>query len=204
MQTLRMLAAVIGLTIVLVASLAHAGSLIIELTNGREITTSRVWEEGDELKFATSAGTAGVPRTLVKRITTATPVANDKPSSSALSPNRRHPTVSSTNGPLETTSDRAIDTPQAGGNRHASYDKSPDGANSLGAGDAQAYRAKKRTLTSALDAATNTYLEASGARNPEAKQAALDDMRAYAKQIIELGDEVKQQHGGVLPAWWEE
>ncbi len=59
-------------------------------------------------------------------------------------------------------------------------------------------------LTSELDAATNTSLAASAARNPDAKKAALDYMRAYCKKISELGDEVKKKNGGVLSDWWNE
>ena len=70
--------------------------------------------------------------------------------------------------------------------------------------EAHAYRERKATLMSQLDEANKTYLAASGARNPEAKRAALQEMRAYSKQFYALADEVKATHGGTLPAWWHD
>ena len=97
MPYLARVALVLGCISVFVAALAHAGSFIIELTNGREMTTSHVWEEGDEIKFYASQGTAGIPKALVKRIRTADRVHHDQVSrsalaSSALMPRRRRPT----------------------------------------------------------------------------------------------------------------
>jgi hypothetical protein len=126
--------------------------LIIELHNGRELTTSRVWDEGDELKFSASAGTAGVPRALVKRMKTSTPVSHDTRSSSALSPTTSHPTVPTTQRPVQANSHREPESPQEGGHRQAPHAQHLESAKSFGAGDAHAYRAKKLTLTGELEA----------------------------------------------------
>src|SRR5262245_29130303 len=63
------LAVVIGLTLVVGSARVEATSYRIELTNGREITTTRVWEEGDKVKFDLHEGIGGVPKALVTRIT---------------------------------------------------------------------------------------------------------------------------------------
>jgi hypothetical protein len=202
MNSLSRLALVIGLPIVLVATPAYTASFLIELTNGRDVRASHVWEEGDEIKFSTADGTAGVPKHLVKRIQPSTTVDQDTASATALPP-----------GPadraLSTTDRRSAKSPQQdGGMRRAagtgpsSADQPPDGSTRLKAGEAQAYQAKKVMLTSQLDAATTKYLEASAARNPDAKQAALAEMREHSKTILALEDEVKKRNGGVLPPWW--
>lgn len=64
--------------------------------------------------------------------------------------------------------------PQTGGTRQASPAKTPDRAKGLDADEAQSYHAKKVMLMGQLDDATKTYLEASEAREPDAKKAALD------------------------------
>ena len=71
-------------------------------------------------------------------------------------------------------------------------------------GDSPSDREQQSTLMSQLNAATEKYLHASGARDLAAKQQALTDMRDYSKRIYALGDEVKEKHGGTLPAWWDE
>jgi hypothetical protein len=204
MNNLRIFASLIGLTICLMSSVVHGGSFIIELKNGREVTTSHVWEEGDEIKFYAPQGIAGFPKTLVKHIKPSTLVSNDKSARSSLPPSASHATPSTTHKPSQTTSNRKTETLQDVENGELSQEQKLASDKSLKTGEAQACRAKKLILTSRLDDATNKYLAASGARNPDAKQAALDDMREFSKKIIDLGDEVKKKNGGVLPEWWNE
>jgi hypothetical protein len=203
MNNRSILASVIGLTIFILFSRVHGSSFIIELKNGREVTTSHVWEEGDEIKFYAPQGTAGFPKALVKRIKTST-VFNDKVSRSSLSPSTSDARVSTTHTPSQTTLNRNTETLQGVGNSEFAQEEKPAGDKSLKIGDAQSYRAKKLMLMSELDAATKKYLAASGAKDPDAKKAALDDMREFSKKIIDLADEVKKKNGGVLPVWWNE
>jgi hypothetical protein len=204
MNNLRILASVIGLTIFLLSSRVYGSSFIIELKNGREVATSRVWEEGDEIKFYAPQGTAGFPKALVKRIRTLTAASNDKTTMSSLSPSTSDAKAPTTGEPSQTNANQEIESRENVENGKSSQEQRLASDKSPKAGDAQEYRAKKLTLTSGLDDATNKYLAASGARNPDAKQAALDNMREYSKKIIDLGDEVKKKNGGVLPEWWNE
>jgi hypothetical protein len=168
-------AVIIGLTICWLSSFAHATSWIIELTNGRELTTAHVWEEGEELKFFTAQGTAGVPRAIVKRITPS--AKNFKPES-----DNRH---------------------EAGVGQSAPEQKE-SGDMQRQEGASAADREKKLALTSQLDDARKKYVEATAAKNPASQQGALDAIKAASKKLYALADEVKQKHGGVLPAWWNE
>jgi hypothetical protein len=140
----------------------------------------------------------------VKRIRTSTAVYNDKSARSSLSLSASEAKAPTTSGPSQANANRAIESREDVENGKLSQEQKLASDKSLKAGDAQAYRAKKLILTSGLDDATNKYLAASGARSPDAKQAALDDMRKYSKKIIDLGDEVKKKNGGVLPEWWNE
>jgi hypothetical protein len=204
MNNLRMLASAIGLTILLVSSGAYGSSFIIELQSGREVVTSHVWEEGEEIKFYTSQGTAGVPKALVKRIKTSSITYREKVSRSPLPPSTTEARASTSDKPSQAIANRDADIQRDAGNGQSSHEKKSEGAKSLTAGDVRTYHAKKVMLTAELDAATNRYLAASGAKNPDAKKAALDDMRAFSTKIIELGDEVKKKNGGMLPDWWNE
>jgi hypothetical protein len=168
-------AVIIGLTICWLFSLAHATSWTIELTNGRELTTTHVWEDGGELKFFTAQGTAGVPRTIVKRIT---PSANDlKPES---------------------------DNPHEAGMAQSAPEQKKSGDMQYQEGVSAADREKKLALTSQLEDARKKYVEATAAKNPASQKGALDAIKAASKKLYALADEVKQKHGGVLPAWWNE
>ncbi len=204
MPYLTSVALVLGCMSVLVASLAQAGSFIIELTNGREMITSHVWEEGDEIKFYASQGTAGIPKALVKRIRTADRVHHDQVSRSALAPVplilmrprlTGHPPRADSTGLKRARSEARV---------HSQQNTPANGEARRHQGEANAYREQKARLMSQLDEANKTYLAASGARNPDAKKAALDEMRGYSKQFYALADEVKEKNGGTLPAWWNE
>jgi hypothetical protein len=190
MHPLSMLAMAIGLTIVLVSTPAHAASLLIELKNGREVSTSHVWEEGDEIKFYTPYGTAGVSKHHVKRIKAATTVSHDKGSKTSLPPSPMAPEVATTDTRSKKDPQQDGDSRREEGKGQPSSDTQQDGGVGLTAGEAQAYHAKKVMLTAELDHATQKYLEASGARNRDA--------------ILDLGDEVKKKNGGVLPPWWND
>src|SRR5262245_15298678 len=102
----QILAAMIGFTIVVVFARAHATSFIIELTNGREVTTSHVWEDGDDIKFDAPQGTAGFPKTLVKRITTVTPVNTNTSAPNAPALNLGDANASPPGEPLPTQTTR--------------------------------------------------------------------------------------------------
>jgi hypothetical protein len=175
MNHARRLAVITGLAICWLSSLAHATSWIIELTNGRELTTTHVWEEGEELKFFMAQGTAGVPRAIVKSITPS--AQNFKPESDS-----RH---------------------EAGVGQSAPEQKE-NGDMQRQDGASPADREKKLALTSQLDDARKKYVEATAAKNPASQQSALDAIKAASKKLYALADEVKKKHGGVLPAWWNE
>jgi hypothetical protein len=175
MNHARKLAVIIGLAICWLSAVAHATSWIIELHNGGELTTTHAWEEGEEVKFFIAQGTAGVPRALVKRI--APSAKNFKPES-----DNRH---------------------EAGVGQSAPEQKeSGDMQRQEGASPAD--REKKLALTSQLDDARKKYVEATAAKDPASQQGALDAIKAASKKLYVLADEVKEKHGGVLPAWWNE
>ncbi len=199
MNYVRRLALMIGLTMVPLSSLAHATSFIIELHNGHEVITPRVWEEGNEIKFSIYQGTAGVPRALVKRIKTSGLVNNDKVARSSIpqSPDE-------TDKPTEKISQNETDIRDQERNVKSEDEKKHNSGMTHETEDLMSDGEKKLRLTSQLDAATKRYREASEAGNLDAKKSALNDMRAYRKKIFKLMDEVKNKNEGELPTWWNE
>jgi hypothetical protein len=175
MNRARKLAVIIGLAICWLSAVAHATSWIIELNNGGELTTTHAWEEGEEVKFFIAQGTAGVPRALVKRITPS--AQNFKPEN-----DNRYEAGMGQSAPEQKES----------GNMQRQEGASP------------ADREKKLALTSQLDDARKKYVEATAAKDPASQQGALDAIKAASKKLYVLADEVKEKHGGVLPAWWNE
>jgi hypothetical protein len=175
MNQVRRYVVIIGLALGWLSSPADASSWVIELTNGRAITASRVWEEGDDLKFAMTHGSAGVSKALVKRVTSATKRATSE-----------------------------HDIRQAAGQGSSPQAATEDGVMQSQKSTSQADREQKLALTTQLADARKKYLEAMVARNPSAEQEALENMQAVYKQIYALADAVKAKHEGALPAWWNE
>jgi hypothetical protein len=58
----------LALSLWLASPLAQAASYRIQLKNGREFKTHRMWEDGGEIRFSLPAGTMGVPREAVHTI----------------------------------------------------------------------------------------------------------------------------------------
>jgi hypothetical protein len=198
------LACMIGLASVLLCTSAHTAAWLIELHNGRELIARSAWEEGDYLMFDTAHGTAGVPKAQVKRMTPATTVSDDKVWRRAFPGTPPETRSSPTATRAEPRVEQDTGTTREAGDANASAEHPSDGDRRVPAGEVTSDRAKKARLTSQLDEATQRYREAAAANHLEMKSAALADMRAYRKQILELGDEVKHKHGGELPSWWNE
>jgi DNA polymerase sigma len=175
MNFARRLAMVIGIMTCGLSALTNAASWTIELTNGRELTTTRVWEEGDEVKFSAAQGTAGVPRALVKRITSS--ARNVKPENE----NRQ-----------EARAGQSV------------LEKKDDGDMKRQEGTTSADREAKLALKSQLDDARKKYSEASISKNSESQQGALDAIKEVSTKLYALADKVKGKYGGELPAWWNE
>jgi hypothetical protein len=197
MNHVRRLALMIGFTIFLLSFVAHATSFIIELNNGHEVITPRVWEEGDEIKFSIYQGSAGVPKALVKRIKTIALINNDKVARSSIpqSPDE-------TDRPTRRISQKETDLRDQEGNAKAGDERKHDSDVAHKAEDLMSDREKKSRLTSQLDEATKRHRDASEASNLDAKKAALNEMREYRNKIFKLRDEVKSKNEGELPTWW--
>jgi hypothetical protein len=186
MNPRRMLGATILLTSLLLSPLAQAASYRIALTNGGELLTRHYWEEGPELRCSVAAGVLGVPKALVKSITAV------EASSSARGAMVESAAPSPGAGTLPVTGKGS------GGTSAAEADPS------AGKGAVPADREKKAALMAQLEAARKQHFEASAAKDKAAKQRTLADMRAVAKQIYDLAEEVKAKNQGVLPPWWND
>jgi hypothetical protein len=204
MNNIRRLAGMIGLTMFCLSSLAHSTSFTIEFTNRHEVVTSRVWEEGNELKFDIYQGTAGVPRTFVKRIKSGSLVSNDNVARSAISLGPGDPGASMADNQSAPSVHQDADGGRAAGQRTFDPEGKQVGKRTPNAADVSADREQKSVLTRQFDDATKRYREASAAGNLDTKKAAWDDLTAYRKKLIELADEVSQKNDGVVPPWWNE
>jgi hypothetical protein len=185
MKARSLLVSVIVSSIFLIYPLAHSASYIIELNNGREVVTSRFWEEGDEIRFYSAAGIAGVQKDFVKVIKEVVATSQAR---TAPTPEAPHPT-GNTSAPPATIWGKAPNT-----ETHRPPEET----------DFASYRPKKAALMEQLNGATTQHLEAIGAKNAEAKKRALEDMREVSRRLYQLEDELKEKNQGVLPAWWNE
>jgi hypothetical protein len=185
-------------------SMAHAASFTIEFTNGHAVVTSRVWEEGDELKFEMYQGTAGVPRTLVKRITSVSLVSHDSVARSATALSSGDPGASMLDNRSAPSAPQEAEAGRTAGQRIPDPAAKQASQRTATAADISADREQKSVLTRQFDDAKQRYQEASAAGNLDAKQAAWDDVTAYRKKLIELADAVSQKNDGVVPPWWNE
>jgi len=151
----------------------------IQLKNGREIITSRYWEEDSEIKFYSDGGVMGIPKDLVRRIDQSD-LPEKKETREADDQKAAKPTA---------TTDQEVGTRTQGGETKV---------------DIGSYREKKAVLKRKFDEAWDRYLEATKNKDLEAKEKARIEMTEFSRQVYDLADELKEKNKGVLPDWWEE
>jgi len=188
-RLLLMIAAVLMVIYPLTASAAF----LIRLHNGRKLIAQEYWEEANRVMFYAYGGVVGIPKERVKDIQKlAVPSAEEVlvPTADSV------PDPGTVTGPAGDDSAAAL-APAVPPPPPVSQSSATDQAN------LDSYRGKKQALQAKADEAAARYREAAANADPEAQERARLDLLELTRQFYALAEEVKQQHGGVLPAWWE-
>ena len=184
----------IALIIFQTAGLTWGASYLLHLKNGNELRTSHYWEEGDEIKFYTYGGVAGVQKAFVSKITISNLNYKEDISSKEDIEKNRAPSVSV--GPKSKESRQMqIGTRESQPDENAKKDEVID---------YDYYRERKAALKEKLEDAIQRHREATARKDQEAKESTRKEYLEFSKQIIDLGDDLKKKNKGVLPDWWQE
>jgi hypothetical protein len=179
-------------------TLVWAASYQIHLKNGNEIKTSHYWEEGDEIKFYTYGGVAGIQKGLVSKVTTSN--LNYKQDSSSKEDSEKGRARSVLSGPESTESAQSRP-----GETASRADGSGEKKGSIGgAVDFDYYRERKAALKEKFDNAMQRNEEAKARQDQEATALTRNEYLKYSKQLFELGDDLKRKNKGILPDWWKD
>lgn len=169
------------LAVVLVLPSIGEAAFVIHLKNGGRHITTHCWEEGQELMFYAAGGVMGIQKQSVK-------VIEKKPVE------LRWETVPVLPAP-RTEVTKPITEP-------------PDKAKAVKTEekiDIEAYRNRKGQMTAELDRLSDKLREATRRKDQEAKNRAMEEMRAKSAEIYDLTDEVKKKNKGKLPdGWWKD
>jgi len=174
----------------LTCPLVSSASYLIQLKNGSEFLTPRYWEEGDQVKFHSHGGVVTVPKDSVREIKESDRVYREEIASKKDPKKGKETDKESTSVPPQTAKlpDKEADPEVKKENEKVDFEY---------------YRKRKVMLKGEIDESVAKYLEASGNRDPEAKEKARREMTDISKQIFDLADELKEKNKGVLPDWWE-
>ncbi|NVM21449.1 MAG: hypothetical protein HWN68_06680 [Desulfobacterales bacterium] len=163
-----------------------ASSYLIRLRNGSEFIVYQYWKEGDQIKFYFYGGVVGIRKDFVGKITESD-AAYTEETDSARGVTTETPSSKTAGGQGK----------EDGSGKKAAKNKKDKKV------DVEKYKEKKRVLQAQLDDALKRVDEATMNKDPEAKKKAMEEMRAFAKQIYDLTDELKEKTNGVLPDdWW--
>jgi len=171
-------------------------SYVIELESGSELVVYHHWEDNGKIAFYFHGGVVAIPRHLVTNIRE-----SDVPPAQEDSSLIHTGKTQQIDGESEMT---AGETRQAWSN---------DSVGEVGAGlqangkdketTFEYYKEQRLLLKSELEEATQRFREASGSKNLQAKQEAIQDMTKRSKELYSLSKELKARNKGVLPDWWE-
>jgi hypothetical protein len=184
----------VALIIFQTASLTWGASYLLQLKNGNELRTSHYWEEGDEIKFYTYGGVAGVQKAFVSKVTISNLNYKEDIASKEDIDKNRAPSVSVSPKSKESRQ-MQIGTKESQPNEKTGKDEVVD---------FDYYRERKAALKEKLEDAIQRHREATARKDQEAKESTRKEYLEFSKQIIDLGDDLKRKNKGVLPDWWQE
>jgi hypothetical protein len=184
----------VALIIFQTASLTWGASYLLQLKNGNELRTSHYWEEGDEIKFYTYGGVAGVQKAFVSKVTISNLNSKEDIASKEDIDKNRAPSVSVSPKSKESRQ-MQIGTKESQPNEKTGKDEVVD---------FDYYRERKAALKEKLEDAIQRHREATARKDQEAKESTRKEYLEFSKQIIDLGDDLKRKNKGVLPDWWQE
>ena len=184
----------IALIIFQATGLTWGESYLLRLKNGNELRTSHYWEEGDEIKLYIYGGVAGIQKALVIRVTTSN--VNDKEEKTYREDIEKSQT------PVVIGDAKSKESAQI---RSSATETKPRGsAEKAEVIDFDSYKERKAALKEKLEDALQRNREATARKDQQAKESTRKEYLEFAKQIMDLGDELKRKNKGVLPFWWEE
>jgi len=174
-----------------------AASYLIQLRNGRQVTTLQYWKEGQNIMFYSGGGVAGVPESAVLRIQTV-----EDPPESAMAGTAEQKVTPQAERQMPPQAERQIPARQVEQKATPPAEAQRDAEKTFKL-DLAAYQQKKEEIKSQLDLAVERFREASGPGNTEEKEKIQQEITAWSKKLFDLRDEVKQKYKGRLPEGWE-
>lgn len=183
----------LAIMVVLTAPLANAASYIIHLKNAGELRTHHYWEEGTELKLSIYGGVIGIQKDFVVNIRELDASSREISADQSLRAEISNPRTTvdaavQVKTPLGEEAGRGITTGTQSGDEKVDF---------------ESYKERKLALKKKLDEALERFREASGNKDIDGKNKALEEVTKLSNQIFELTDELKAKNKGVLPDWWE-
>ena len=168
---------------------------VIKLKNGRTVETDKVWEEKAEVKFHWQDGVASLPK---KNIVSIVKVDEKLPNRAAKAKEPAPPAPPAKSG--EGTGRNLKETP-APAKEFSPDDSAPK---EITPKEVENYKKEKAYYTERFEQAHKRYLEASAARDKEAKQRAREEYNQCAGKVFALESEVAKRNNGTVPGWWKE
>ncbi|MDY6836478.1 MAG: hypothetical protein SWH78_00760 [Thermodesulfobacteriota bacterium] len=169
---------------------------VIELESGSEVVVDSHWKNNGKIAFYFHGGVVAIPMHLVRNIRE-----SDRPPAqedaflrhagktqqadeeSAIIPGK------TAKGPANNSiGEVKVDFMANGKHEETRYEDFKD---------------QRLLLKSEMKEATKRFREASGSKDLQAKQEAIQDITAISKKLHGLAKELKAKNKGVLPDWWE-
>ncbi|MBW1734514.1 MAG: hypothetical protein JRJ09_05675 [Deltaproteobacteria bacterium] len=209
---IKVLTAAALFLLLLYPPVCHA-SYLIHLKDGREFSTDRYWEEGDQIKFRRYGGVIGIQKDLVRGIEEK----KDLPEKADDHP----PRVPA--GKKETASEETGAGPGPEPSKEVRVEERPEKAAVPGGEDASTstveeaeedevekeadqearLKARKMALSQKIRKALEAYRRAKRAGDREKMDEEFRRVSEISGELEDLEKEVKEKNGGLLPDWWQ-
>ena len=173
-----------------------SASYVIHLKDGREFTTDRYYEEGDQIKFKRYGGLIGIKKDLVREIEEVEDV-EEPPPEKAVAGKKE--------GTKEAEKVKARGEPEKGFEEEQSAPETPvsKGDDKEGKGiDEEYYKNQKEEFMLKYKEAKKKLNDAILRNDKRAKWEAKTELKKIQAKLSELIRELKFANDGILPDWW--
>lgn len=167
------------------------GDYVIYLKDGNRILVSTYWEKKDIIHVKKHGGTMGIPRALVSRIeeVKAEPISDVK----KVPEKRAVDAVKQEEKEEKEKKEKPVEISEKE-KRKEEQEK---------AAKMEMFLEEKRQLMKQMDIVTSAFNEAKTMKNKEKKDQYWNELISLQKKFGEFRERVMAEHGGKLPAWWE-
>ena len=206
----KSIVAIFGIGILLCPLICFS-SYIIHLKDGREFTTDRYYEEGDQIKFKRYGGVIGIEKDLVKKIEEIEDLLEEKEKAAEKvgtekeeDPEAAKQTGAGKEGvPLEPEKAKSAEPTKEQEKPEEASEEEKKKAEQEKSAKIDAFLEEKRRIIDEIERSSSAFKEAKARKEGVQKNESWKKRLLLKEELAKFRKQVMSEYGGTLPPWWD-